>query len=75
MNRCFKSAAETVIVWRFRRISYPRQALGVRNIMVISGVETRFGDHPQARIVNDLDLMELIRAIQTLQKGKRSGRG
>ncbi len=45
-------------------------ALGVGNIMVISGVETRFGDHPQARIVNDLDLMELIQAIQTLQKGK-----
>ena len=45
-------------------------ALGVKNIMAVSGVETRFGDHPQARIVNDLDLMELIQAIQTLQKGK-----
>ena len=45
-------------------------ALGVKNIMAVSGVETRFGDHPQARIVNDLDLMELIQVIQTLQKGK-----
>ncbi len=45
-------------------------ALGVGNIMAVSGVETRFGDHPQARIVNDLDLMELIQMVQTLQKGK-----
>ena len=45
-------------------------ALGVKNIMAVSGVETRFGDHPQARIVNDLDLMELIQMVQTLQKGK-----
>ncbi len=45
-------------------------ALGVRNIMAVSGVETRFGDHPQARIVNDLDLMELVETLQTLQQGK-----
>lgn len=45
-------------------------ALGVQNVMAVSGVETRFGDHPQARIVNDLDLLELIEAIKTLQQGK-----
>ena len=45
-------------------------ALGVKNIMAVSGVETRFGDHPQARIVNDLDLMELVETLQTLQGGK-----
>ncbi len=45
-------------------------ALGVKNIQAVSGVETRFGDHPQARTVNDLDLIELIGAIRTLQQGK-----
>jgi methylenetetrahydrofolate reductase (NADPH) len=45
-------------------------ALGVKNIMAVSGVETRFGDHPQARIVNDLDLMELVETLQTLHQGK-----
>lgn len=45
-------------------------ALGVKNIMAVSGVETRFGDHPQARIVNDLNLMELVETLQTLHQGK-----
>ena len=45
-------------------------ALGVKNVMAVSGVETRFGDHPQARIVNDLDLMELVETLQTLHQGK-----
>ncbi len=45
-------------------------ALGVKNIMAVTGVETRFGDHPQARIVNDLSLIELLQTLQTLQKGK-----
>ncbi len=45
-------------------------ALGVKNIMAVGGVETRFGDHPQARTVNDLDLLELIETLQTLKQGK-----
>jgi len=45
-------------------------ALGVKNIMAVSGVETRFGDHPQARTVNDLDLMELIETLEVLNQGK-----
>jgi methylenetetrahydrofolate reductase (NADPH) len=45
-------------------------ALGVNNIMAVSGVETRFGDHPQARTVNDLNLVELIETLQTLKQGK-----
>jgi len=45
-------------------------ALGVKNIMAVSGVETRYGDHPQARTVDDLNLVELIEALQTLSKGK-----
>jgi 5,10-methylenetetrahydrofolate reductase len=45
-------------------------ALGVKNIMAVNGVETRFGDHPRARTVNDLDLIELIETLQTLNQGK-----
>ena len=45
-------------------------ALGVKNVMAVNGVETRFGDHPQARTVNDLDLMELIETLRTLTRGK-----
>jgi methylenetetrahydrofolate reductase (NADPH) len=38
--------------------------------MAVSGVDITYGDHPQARAVNDLDLMELLGMIQTLQSGK-----
>ncbi len=45
-------------------------ALGIHNIMAVPGTDIRFGDHPHARVVNDLDLMELLKAIATLQAGK-----
>jgi 5,10-methylenetetrahydrofolate reductase len=45
-------------------------ALGVANIMAVQGEEIKYGDHPQARTVNDLDLMELLEALQKLQEGK-----
>lgn len=45
-------------------------ALGIKNIMAVSGEDIRFGDHPQAREVNDLNVMELLETIQKLQKGK-----
>jgi methylenetetrahydrofolate reductase (NADPH) len=45
-------------------------ALGIPNIMAVSGDDIKHGDHPQTRTVNDLDLIELHRTIQTLQKGK-----
>lgn len=45
-------------------------ALGINNIMAVTGEDIRFGDHPQARTVNDLDLLELLQAIQRIQKGK-----
>lgn len=45
-------------------------ALGVSNIMVIQGDDIRFGDHPQAREVNDLNTIELLQTIETLQSGK-----
>ncbi len=45
-------------------------ALGIPNIMAIAGEEIKFGDHPQARTVNDLDLTELLDTINKLQSGK-----
>ncbi len=45
-------------------------ALGIANIMTVTGEEIKYGDHPLARTVNDLDLTELIKAIQKLQSGK-----
>ncbi len=45
-------------------------ALGVANIMAVPGEEIKYGDHPQARPVNDLDLMELLETLKKLQEGK-----
>lgn len=45
-------------------------ALGIPNIMAVPGDDIKHGDHPQARTVNDLDLLELLETIQSLQKGK-----
>jgi methylenetetrahydrofolate reductase (NADPH) len=45
-------------------------ALGIPNIMAVEGEEIKFGDHPQARTVNDLDLTGLLQIIGKLQGGK-----
>ena len=45
-------------------------ALGINNIMAVPGEDIQNGDHPKARTVNDLDLIELLQTIQALQKGK-----
>ena len=45
-------------------------ALGIKNIMAVSGDNITHGDHPQARGVDDLNLMELLEVIQKLQEGK-----
>ncbi len=46
------------------------QAIGVSNIMAVPGEDITHGDHHQARPCDDLDLLELLAAIQTLQAGK-----
>jgi 5,10-methylenetetrahydrofolate reductase len=46
------------------------QALGVANVMAVAGDEITHGDHHQAKAVNDLNLLELLGAIQTLQTGR-----
>jgi 5,10-methylenetetrahydrofolate reductase len=46
------------------------QALGIDNVMAVAGEDISFGDHHKARAVNDIDLLELLGAIQTLVSGK-----
>ncbi|MFH0786722.1 MAG: methylenetetrahydrofolate reductase [Pseudomonadota bacterium] len=46
------------------------QALGITTVMAVSGQDPSFGDHHQARSVNDLDLFELIGTIERLKKGR-----
>jgi len=45
-------------------------ACGIKNVMAVTGEDPSYGDHHQARSVYDIDLLELIRAIITLQNGK-----
>lgn len=44
-------------------------ALGVENVLVLSGDHARFGDHPDAKAVFDLDSVQLLQAIQGLERG------
>ncbi|OGP50933.1 MAG: 5,10-methylenetetrahydrofolate reductase [Deltaproteobacteria bacterium RBG_13_43_22] len=45
-------------------------ALGINTVMAVIGEDPSFGDHHQARSVNDVDLFELIKAIDRLNQGK-----
>ncbi|PLX95756.1 MAG: 5,10-methylenetetrahydrofolate reductase [Desulfuromonas sp.] len=44
-------------------------AFGIENILLLSGDHARFGDHPQARSVFDLDSVQLLQAVTTLKEG------
>ena len=44
-------------------------ALGVRNILALTGDHPSLGDHPQAKPVFDLDSVTLLEAIGTLNSG------
>lgn len=46
------------------------QALGVPNVMAVTGEEITHGDHHKARAVYDLELLELLGALQMLQSGR-----
>ena len=43
--------------------------LGIQNLMVVRGEDMAFGDHRDAKPVNDLDELSLLGAIQSLQEG------
>ncbi len=45
-------------------------ALGIENILVLTGDHPSRGDHPQAKPVFDLDSVQLIEVIKTLESGK-----
>ena len=45
-------------------------ACGITSVMAVTGEDPGFGDHHQARSVYDIDLLELLHAIQGLQDGK-----
>ncbi len=46
------------------------QALGIKTVMAVGGEDPSFGDHHQARSVNDIDLFELIKVVERLKQGK-----
>ena len=43
---------------------------GITNVMAVTGEDPSFGDHHQARSVYDIDLMQLLGAIDTLGQGR-----
>ncbi len=42
-------------------------ALGVKNMLCLSGDHQKFGDHPQAKNVFDLDSIQLIKTVRTMR--------
>ena len=45
-------------------------ALGIRNLLCLSGDHQQFGNHPTAKNVYDLDSMTLIQMVKSLRDGK-----
>jgi 5,10-methylenetetrahydrofolate reductase len=43
---------------------------GIENVMVVTGEDPSYGDHHKARSVYDIDIYELLQAIQSLQAGR-----
>ena len=44
-------------------------ALGVRNILALTGDHVAFGDHPAAKAVFDVDSVQLVGVVRTLNSG------
>ncbi len=43
-------------------------AMGLRNLLCLSGDHQSFGNHPQSKNVYDIDSIQLLRAMKTLQE-------
>jgi methylenetetrahydrofolate reductase (NADPH) len=48
-------------------------ALGIRNVLALTGDHPAMGDHPQAKAVYDLDSVGLLQAITNLEAGHDMG--
>lgn len=48
-------------------------ALGIQNILVVTGDYASMGDHPQAKPVFDLDAVQLLKTLQILAQGQDLG--
>ena len=48
--------------------------LGIRNVLALTGDHVAMGDHPQAKIVYDLDSVGLLAAMSNLESGHDMGR-
>src|SRR4030067_1070765 len=46
---------------------------GVRNVLCLTGDAVPIGDHKEAKGVFDLDSVQLLRAIQTMESGEEHG--
>ncbi|HTZ11871.1 MAG TPA: methylenetetrahydrofolate reductase [Candidatus Margulisiibacteriota bacterium] len=44
-------------------------ALGIENVLILTGDHTTLGDHPQAKPVFDLDSVQLLQVARKLQEG------
>jgi 5,10-methylenetetrahydrofolate reductase len=45
-------------------------SLGIENVLALTGDHPKFGDHPEAKAVYDLDSVQLIAAIRGLNEGR-----
>lgn len=48
-------------------------ALGIRNVLVVTGDHMMLGDHPDAKAVFDLDSVQLLRVAADLNRGQDMG--
>jgi len=48
---------------------YGAYALGIRNILFVAGDHARFGSHPEAKVVYDLNTLEVLSLASKLREG------
>lgn len=46
-------------------------ALGIRNVLLLTGDHPKFGNHPEAKAVFDLDSIQLIKAVKEMRDEKK----